>query len=157
NASDYYAACMDESKIEAAGLMPLQADLRTIDELVNPDDLPVLVAHLHAIGVHVVFRFGAQTDVLGDATRDIADVDQSGLSLPGRDYYLKPDDRSADLRAKFAATVERIFTLAGSTPEQAAADAKAVLSLETALAAAQMDRVERREPKNTLHTMSLAD
>jgi len=68
-ASDYYAACMDESRIDAAGLTPLQADLRTIDELVNPDDLPVLVAHLHAIGVRALFRFGAQTDVLGDATR----------------------------------------------------------------------------------------
>jgi endothelin-converting enzyme/putative endopeptidase len=156
-ASDYYGACMDEPKIEAAGLMPLQADLRSIDELVNPDDLPVLVAHLHAIGVRVLFRFGAQTDVLGDATQEIADVDQGGLSLPDRDYYLKTDDRSADLRTKFAATVERIFTLAGSSPEQAAADAKAVLSLETALAAAQMDRVQRRDPKNTLHTMPLAD
>src|SRR5262245_27387080 len=68
-ASDYYAACMDEPTIEAAGLAPLQPDLRTIDELVNPDDLPVLLAHLHAIGVRVLFRFGAQTDVVGDATQ----------------------------------------------------------------------------------------
>jgi len=156
-ASDYYAACMDEPKIEAAGLTPLQADLRTIDELVNPDDLPVLVAHLHAIGVRVLFRFAAQTDVVGDATREIADVDQTLLSLPDREYYLKTDERSADLRTRFAATVEKIFTLAGEAPEAAAADARAVLSLETALATAQMDRVQRREPKNTLHTMSLND
>ena len=154
-ASDYYAACMDESTIEAAGLAPVQPDLRTIDELVNPDDLPVLLAHLHAIGVRSLFRFAAHTDVLGDATREIADVDQGGLSLPDRDYYLKTDDRSVELRTKFVATVEKIFTLAGATPEQAAADAVAVLSLETALATAQMDRVQRREPKNTLHTMSL--
>jgi len=156
-ASDYYAACMDESTIEAAGLATFQPELRTIDELVNPDDLPVLVAHLHAIGVRALFRFGAQTDVLTDATQQIADVDQSGLSLPDRDYYLKTDDRSVDLRSKFVATVEKIFILAGSPPEQAAADAKAVLSLETALAGAQMDRVQRRDPKNTLHTMSLND
>ena len=156
-ASDYYAACMDESTIEAGGLAPVQPDLRTIDELVNPDDLPVLLAHLHAIGVRALFRFVAQTDVLGDATQEIADVDQSGLSLPDRDYYLKTDDRSVDLRTKFVATVEKVFTLAGATPEQAAADAKAVLSLETALATAQMDRVQRRDPKNTLHTMSLND
>src|SRR5438552_2857325 len=142
-ASDYYAACMDESKIEAGGLAPLQPDLRTIDELVNPDDLPVLLAHLHAIGVRALFRFGAQTDVLGDATQEIADVDQGGLSLPDRDYYLKTDDRSVDLRTKFVATVERILTLAGSPAEQAAADAKAVLALETALATAQLDRVQR--------------
>src|SRR5262249_20644732 len=156
-ASDYFAACMDDSTIESAGLTPLQADLRTIDELVNPDDLPVLLAHLHAIGVRALFRFGAQTDVVGDATQQIADVDQSGLSLPDRDYYVKTDDRSVDVRAKFVATVEKIFQLAGSAPDQAAPDAKAVLGLETALAIAQMDRVQRRDPKNTLHTMPLND
>jgi endothelin-converting enzyme/putative endopeptidase len=154
-ASDYYAACMDEPTIEAAGLAAVRPDLTTIDELVNPDDLPVLIAHLHAIGVRVLFRFGAQTDVLGDATQEIAGVDQAGLSLPDRDYYLKTDDRSADLRSRFAATVEKMFALAGATPEQAAADAKAVLSVEAALASAQLDRVQRRDPKQTLHSMTL--
>jgi len=154
-ASDYYAACMDESKIEASGLSPIAADLATIDELVNPDDLPVLVAHLHAIGVTSLFRFGAQADVLGDATQQIADVDQAGLSLPDREYYLKTDERSVDLRKKFASTVEKMLTLAGANAEQAAADARAVLSLETALATASLDRVQRRDPKNRLHTMTL--
>jgi putative endopeptidase len=154
-ASDYYAACMDESKIEAAGLSPVASDLATIEELVNPDDLPVLVAHLHTIGVPALFRFAAQTDVLGDATQQIADVDQAGLSLPDRDYYLKTDDRSVDLRTRFAATVEKMFALAGATADQAAADAKAVLSIETALATASLDRVQRRDPKSRLHTLPL--
>jgi endothelin-converting enzyme/putative endopeptidase len=156
-AADYYAACMDESKIDAAGLMPIAQDLATIDELVNPDDLPVLIAHLHAVGVRALFRFGAQTDVLGDASQAIADVDQGGLSLPDRDYYLKTDERSVELRNQFAATVEKMLALAGAAPEQAAADAKAVLSLETTLATASLDRVQRRDPKNTLHTMPLTE
>jgi endothelin-converting enzyme/putative endopeptidase len=156
-AADYYAACMDESKIDAAGLMPIAQDLATIDELVNPDDLPVLIAHLHAVGVRALFRFGAQTDVLGDASQAIADVDQGGLSLPDRDYYLKTDERSVELRNQFAATVEKVLALAGAPPEQAAADAKAVLSLETTLATASLDRVQRRDPKNTLHTMPLTE
>src|SRR5436853_636933 len=80
-AADYYAACMDESKIDAAGLTPVAPDLATIDALVNPDDLPVLIAHLHGIGVRALFRFGAQTDVLGDASQSIADVDQGGPDL----------------------------------------------------------------------------
>src|SRR3954454_10157713 len=61
-AADFYAACMDEPKIEAAGLTPVAPDLATIDEILNPDDLPVLIAHLHAYGVPALFRFGAQTD-----------------------------------------------------------------------------------------------
>jgi endothelin-converting enzyme/putative endopeptidase len=154
-ASDYYAACMDEPMIEAAGLTGVRPDLATIDELINPDDLPVLIAHLHAIGVRALFRFAARADVGGDATQQIADIDQSGLSLPDRDYYLKSDDRSVDLRNKLAATVEKMFALAGAAPDQAAADAKAVVSVETALAGAQLDRVQRRDPKQTLHSMTL--
>ena len=154
-ASDYYAACMDEAAIEAAGLTPLGADLATIEELVNPDDLPVLVAHLHAIGVRALFRFGAQTDVLGDATQQIADLDQGGLSLPDKDYYLKSDDRSVELRTRFMATIEKVFALAGESPADAAADAKSVYSLEMTLAPALLDRVRRRDPKNRLHKMTL--
>ncbi|PYR42840.1 MAG: M13 family peptidase [Acidobacteria bacterium] len=156
-AAGYYAACMDESKIEAEGLSPVASDLATIEELVNPDDLPVLAAHLHAMGVPALFRFGAQTDVLGDPTQQIADLDQGGLSLPDREYYLKTDDRSVDLRKKFAAAIERIFALAGAPADRATADANAVLSIETALATASLDRVQRRDPKNTLHTIALND
>src|SRR5207244_7786836 len=80
-AADYYAACMDEATIETKGLVPLAHDLATIDALVNPDDLPILVAYLHTIGVPAFFRFNAQTD-LREATQTIADLDQGGLRLP---------------------------------------------------------------------------
>ena len=156
-AADYYAACMDEAKIEAGGVLPIASDLLTIDELVNPDDLPVLVARLHAIGVPALFRFGARSDVQGDSTQQIADLDQADLSLPDRDYYLKTDARSVELRDKFVAVVEKMLALSGTRPEQAAADAKAVLSIETALASAMLDRVQRRDPKNRLHTLSLSE
>ena len=145
---------MDESKIESAGLDPVAPDLATIDELVNPDDLPVLVAHLHGYGVPVLFRFGARTDRT-DATQQIADVDQAGFALPDRDYYLKTDDRSVELRAKYLAHISRIFALAGAAPEKAAADAKAALAIETALATAALDRVKRRDPAATEHPMGL--
>ena len=97
--------------IDAAALTPLRADLATIDALVNPDDLPVLLAHLHAIGVNALFRFGSQADVLGDATQQIATLDQAGLGLPDRDYYLKTDDRSVDLPpASSSQHVEKMLT-----------------------------------------------
>jgi putative endopeptidase len=154
-AADYYAACMDEPRISEAGLAPLRADLTTIDELVNPDDLPVLLAHLHAIGIRALFAFGARTDVGNDPTQQIANLDQGGLSLPDRDYYVKSDERSVDLRNKFVAAVEKILTLAGTDATQAAADARTVLAVETALATAQMDRVSRRDPRQTTHTLTL--
>ena len=156
-AGRYYAACMDEAKLEAAGLAPLRSDLTTIDELANPDDFPVLIAHLHAIGVRVLFRFGAQADVANDATQQIASIDQGGLSLPDRDYYVKTDERSVDLRKRFVATVQSMLTLAGADAQQAAADANTVLAVETALATAQIDRVTRRDPRQTVHTVTLND
>jgi endothelin-converting enzyme/putative endopeptidase len=153
-AADFYAACMDQPAIEAAGLSPIASDLATIDELLNPDDLPILVAHLHAYGVPALFRFGAQTD-LEDATNAIANVDQAGLGLPDRDYYLKTDAGSVELRDKYASVIQKTFTLAGEPAEQAAADAKAVLSIETAMAEAMLDRVKRRDPANTQHRMGI--
>ena len=153
-AADFYAACMDEPAIEAAGLTPIASDLSTIDEILNPDDLPVLVAHLHAYGVPVLFRFGAQTD-LEDAANAIANVDQAGLGLPDRDYYLKTDARSAELRDKYVAVIQKELTVAGEPAEQATADAKAVLSIETSLATAMLDRVKRRDPASTQHRMTI--
>ena len=155
-AADYYAACIDEAKIDAAGLATITPDLAIIGELVNPDDLPVLVAHLHEIGVPVFFRFAAQTD-RSDATRQIAQVDQSGLALPDRDYYVKTDDRSVQLRAKYLAHITQVFMLSGEAPEAAAADATAALGVETALAGASLDRVARRDPAATTHPMTLAE
>ena len=116
-AADYYAACLDEPRIESNGLASLGPDLATIDALTNPDDLPVLVAHLHAYGVPVFFRFSSQTD-LRDATQEMAGVDQAGLGLPDRDYYLKTDARSVELRGKYLAHVERLFGLAGWVVER---------------------------------------
>ena len=153
-AADFYAACMDEAAIETAGLRPIAPDLATIDEILNPDDLPVLIAHLHAYGVPVLFRFGAQTD-LDDATNAIASIDQAGLALPDRDYYLKTDQRSTELRDKYVAVIQKTLTLAGEPAEQASTDAKAVLSIETALATAMLDRVKRRDPASTQHHMTI--
>jgi putative endopeptidase len=153
-AADFYAACMDEPTIEAAGLTPIAPDLSIIDEILNPDDLPVLIAHLHAYGIRVFFRFDAQTD-LEDAANEIANVDQAGLALPDRDYYLKSDARSVELRDKYVAVIQKEFTAAGEPAAPAAADAKAVLSIETSLATAMLDRVKRRDPASTQHRMTI--
>jgi Predicted metalloendopeptidase len=91
--------------------------------------------YLHTIGVPAFFRFNAQTD-LRDATQSIANVDQGGLSLPDRDYYLKTDARSEEIRGKFAAHVERTFLLAGQSAENAARASRSVMSVENRLAQA---------------------
>ena len=84
----------------------------------------------------------------------IAQADQGGLGMPDRDYYLKDDPKSVELRQKYVAHVQRMLELAGETPERAKADAATVLRMETDLAKASLDRVSRRDPEKVYHRMS---
>ncbi len=80
---------------------------------------------------------------------NIAHLDQGGLTLADRDYYLKQDAKMVEVRGKYMEHIQRLLTLAGETPKQAEEDAKTILALETKIAEASMDRVARRDPKNT--------
>ena len=84
----------------------------------------------------------------------VAGIDQGGLALPNRDFYLKDDDRSKEIRGKYETHITEMLTLAGENATQAAADAKTVMAMETAMATAQMDNVTRRDPKNINNKMS---
>jgi endothelin-converting enzyme/putative endopeptidase len=151
---DYYAACMDESAIDAAGLKPLRGELDRIAALHDKAALPEEIAHLQVIGASPLFAFGSEQD-FKDATEMIAGLDQSGLGLPDRSYYLKDDERSATLRTEYVAHVKKMFTLVGESETQADADAKTVMAIETALAKVSLDPVDRRDPANIYHRMTM--
>jgi endothelin-converting enzyme/putative endopeptidase len=153
---DQYAACMDEAAIEARGIAPLQADLDRIARLGSKAALPGELARLHAGGVNAAFRYGSVPD-FKDADSVIAGTDQGGLGLPDRDYYLKDDAKSADLRAKYLAHVQKMLELSGEPAAAAALDTRAVMDLETALARASLERVKRRDPANLYHKMKVAE
>ena len=148
-----YGACMDEAAAEAAGLKPIAAELDAIKALDSAKDVAPLLGRLHRTGVNAGFGYGSDQDYK-DSTSVIALVDQAGLGLPDRDYYFKDDAKSVDLRRAYEWHVARSFGLAGSDPKTAAAEAAAVMTVETALAKASMDRVARRDPMNTYHKMT---
>jgi endothelin-converting enzyme/putative endopeptidase len=163
---DYWAACMDESAIESAGLKPLQSELARVAALKSKKDITLEIAHLqHAFpgawqpgdneSSSPLFGFTGQQDY-DNASMVVAQIDQAGLSLPNRDYYLKTDDKSKEILTKYRAHLQKMFVLAGESESQAATDAGTVIELETALAKAQMDNVKRRDPKNINNKMSLA-
>ena len=152
----YYRACMDESAIEARGIAPIQGDLRTIAAAASLADLWPLVARLQReLGGDAMFAFGSTQDA-DDSRRQIAALDQGGLGLPDRDYYLAGDEKSVAIRAQYLMHIARLFELAGQAPAAALIDAGEVLRLETALASASLDRVARRDPYQVTHKMSLA-
>ena len=152
---DYYASCMDEPAINAKGIAPLKPSLDRIDALKDKSQLPELIGYLHNHGVHALFAFGSEPDAK-DSMMEIAGTDQGGLGLPDRDYYLKTDAKSVELRKAYVEHVTKMFQLMGESPDKAAADAKTVMKIETALAKASMDRVERRDPTKVYHKMTTA-
>ncbi len=157
---DYYGACMDDAAIEAKGVQPIADDLARIDKLHSKADVINEVARLYRRGVRVLFAFGVRPDAK-NSNDQIANVDQGGLSLPDRDFYLKTDPRSTALRDKFEENVRTMFDLLakaqGKTDSYAGAEAKTVIGIETALAKVSLDRVARRNPDNTYHKMTVEE
>jgi putative endopeptidase len=150
---DYYGSCVDEKAADAKGLDPLQPELDRIASAKDKAALMDAIARVHVIGPNPLFNFYSQPD-LHNANQVIAYIDQGGLSLPDRDYYLKDDAKSVDQRKQFVEYATQMFTLAGQTPQQAAQSAQSVLRIETALAKASMDRTARRDPKTRDHKMA---
>jgi putative endopeptidase len=153
---DYFAACMNVDLANQLGDKPIRPILNEIAAWNDKKKLATLVAQLddkYASGAYL-FEFRSVQDQK-DSTRQIGDLDQGGLGLPDRDYYLSEDERSKKLLAQYQDHVTKMFVLLGDAPEQAAAEAKNVLAVETALAKGSMPRVDRRTPANVYHIMTI--
>src|SRR5437870_4783265 len=150
--ADYYGSCMDEQKIEAEGIKPLEPELQRIDQISDLLSLEDEIARLHAHRIPVVFGFGAAQD-FKDSTQVIAQAVQGGLGLPDRDYYTTDDKKMKDTRAEYLKHVARTFELMDDAPDRAAAEANTVLSIETKLAEKSSTRVQRRNPEANYHPM----
>ncbi len=163
---DYWSSCMDESKVQSSSQKEFQPEMQRIDALKSKSDLADAIAHLHmtipgAWDVQdpatfaALFGFSSSQDY-NDATKVLAQFDQGGMGLPGREFYLKDDAKSVEIRKGYVAHVSNMLKLAGEPQAQADADAAIVLEMETALAKAAMDIVKRRDPKNVNNKMTLA-
>ncbi|MGH9682358.1 MAG: M13 family metallopeptidase [Candidatus Acidiferrales bacterium] len=152
---DFYGSCMDEPAIDAAGTKPLQAEFDRIAAIHDRPSLQAEIARLQQEGADAVFGFGSQQD-FKDSTQVIAAVGQGGLGLPDRDYYTRDDAKSKQLRDEYVQHVTNMFKLLGDSGDTAAAEAKTVMEIETSLANASMTRVDRRNPDNVYHKMTLA-
>jgi putative endopeptidase len=153
---DFYYSGMDAVTVESVGVTPLKAEFDRIAAIQSPSDLPGEVGHLQCIGVGACVNFGSEQDPK-DSNMVIAGMGQGGLGLPDRDYYLRDDDASKKLREKYVAHVAKMLGLAGDSPADAAAEAAAIMGLETALAKASKSAADLRDPVANYHKMALAD
>lgn len=147
---DYFAACTDLGTIERRGLGPIRAALDAIAAAPDRRALGTLLAAQHLAGSSALFDFDSEQDAR-DSSRFIAALGQGGLGLPDRDYYTRADGKFPEQRERYLAHVARLLELAGDTPERAAAGARTVLAIETALAESSLTRVERRDPQKVYH------
>jgi predicted metalloendopeptidase len=151
---DFYAACMDEKAANQRRFAPLQPELDRIAAIKDKTQMIEVMAHEQMIGPNPLLGFGAQPD-FHNAEMTIAAIDQSGLSLPDRDYYLKDDADMVGLRKLYLDHLQKMFGLLGDSPQLASRHADTVMKIETALARAFMDRTLRRDPANIDHTMTV--
>ncbi|HUI42455.1 MAG TPA: M13 family metallopeptidase [Terriglobia bacterium] len=152
---DFYASCMDETQVNAEGAKPLEPEFARIEAIHSASDLQAEIAHLHTLGVNAVFRFGSTQDAK-NSSQVIGGAEQGGLGLPDRDYYTKTDDKSQKTREQYTEHVSKMFALLGDDSAKAGAEAKTVMDIETQLANASLNRVDRRDPDKTYHKMDLA-
>ena len=152
---DYYGSCMNTAAIDADGLKPLREDLDRIGALTDKKQLSALIAHDQKISVTAFFDLSSMQDYK-DATKEIAVVDQGGLGLPEKDYYLRTDPKSAKLQQEYVQHMANMLHLYGDAPDKAMTEAKAVMELETSMAKATMGMVDRRDPYKTYHMETVA-
>jgi putative endopeptidase len=152
--ADFYSSGMDEKAIDAAGLKPLEPEFARIAAIRTAVDVGDEIAHLQTIGVAAPLSLGQMQD-FKDSTQVIAVAAQSGLGLPNRDYYLKPESTFKAARAAYVAHVARMLVLSGDAPALAERESRRVMGLETRLADASMSDVDQRNPHAIYHPMTL--
>ena len=153
---DFYSSCMDTSVIDAAGSKPLAGDLKAIEAIQDRKGLDSEIARLHRQVNNVAFGFGSTPD-FKNSSQMIAVAHQGGLGMPDRDYYLRDDEKSKQLREGYLKHVAKMFELSGDAPDKAADEAKTVMVLETSLAKASRTRVELRDPEKNYNKMTLVE
>jgi len=152
---DFYGACIDESRVNTRGMEPLKPWFAHIDAAKNMAELQHAIEEMHDIGISDPFAFGGQQDP-HKPSWVLADIGSGGLSLPDRDYYLKPEPRFKEAREKYVAHIAAMFKLAGWDDKASAAAAQTVMTMETKLAEATLDNVAVRDPAATDHNTAFA-
>src|SRR5258706_7962135 len=153
---DLYGSCMDEKAVNEKGIAPLKPELDRVASVKDKAALIDEIAHVHVTGPSPLFNFYSNSD-LHNADNVIAYIDQGGLSLPDRDYYIKDDARMVEMRKHYIDYVTEMFTLAGQTPEHAGESGPTLPSIATPLARASLERTERRDPNKRDHKMKRDD
>lgn len=153
----FYTSGMDSAGIEKAGFQSISQELKRISAITDIKGLlsEISLERTQGLG-NALFGFNINPD-RKNVTQYIPALTQGGTTLPDRDYYLKNDSRSTTIRTAYTQHLKNMFQLIGQEATLAQKHADAVLRIETALAKAQMSRVELRDPYKTYNKFSVKD
>ena len=148
-----YNSFLDTAAIDAKGLAPIQPWLGEIKGLGSRAGYAALAAKAGRYGITIPFGlFVGQDDKAPD--RYVTQMFQGGIGMPDRDYYLQPDARMQEVRAKYLAHMTNVLKLAGEA--NGAARARAILDFETEVAKVHWTQIDSRDATKTYNLMSLA-
>ncbi len=154
---DFYAAAMDSLAVDKAGFSPVKEDYVRAGSVQNTNQVLDEIVYLRTQGIAgPLFGFFVGQDRKHPNTM-VAQLSQGGTSMPDRDYYLKEDARTKKIQAAYFTYLNTLFMLAGETEATAKQRAETVFRLEKKLAAAQMSRVEMRDPYKTYNKFLVSD
>lgn len=153
---DFYAACMDEAGVNELGIRPLKPWLEQVNAIQDTAGVQHMIEAMHDVAIPIPFGLTGSPDN-HNPTEVIADIFASGLGLPDRDYYLKPEPRFKEAREKYMEHIAEMFKLAGYDAAGAKSAADTVFRMETKLAEASLDNVSLRDPAATDHKTAFAD
>ena len=153
---DLYSLGMDTEKIKQQGLKPIEDDLKAIEAIQTKEELINQITYFHKYGIGSLFRLSAGADAK-NSKMNIAQLSQGGLGMSDRDYYLKEDERTRNIRKAYRNFIPKIFKLVGASSQEASAVTETIMDVETRLAKASMTRLERRDPHKTYNKMKLEE
>jgi putative endopeptidase len=153
-AGDFYLSYMDAQRVESLGLTPLAGEIAHIDAIATARDVARYIGYSERIGVAQPLGWYSAPDSKNSSVY-LGALVQNGLTMPDRDYYLSPDEKFAQFRAKFALYVEQMLARAGERNAKSAA--QRIAALETRIANYQWTNVQNRDPVKTYNPMSLPE
>jgi putative endopeptidase len=150
----FYGTGMDTLKIEKQGISSLDDIFSKINSIQTPGDVQFVSAYLQTLGLYPFFAIFPNADQK-NSEMVIANIYQSGIGLPDRDYYFKTDDATKKIREAYMVHLTKMFRLLKDQPDVAAKNAETVMRIETQFAKASFTNLENQDPQKTYNKVTL--
>ena len=148
-----YRLAMDSVRRNKEDYAPIKALLSEVQAIDSRTAIQYEMAKLQSLGISNFFSFGCDAD-LKDAKWNLMQINQGGISMGERDYYLENDEPTKKIRDAYRQYVKNLFTMTGMTADEATKALEAVLKIETRIATASYSATKQRDVEGNYHKMS---